>query len=87
MDVSIGILLRLSIIVMFFTLLAGISVVRFTKRKCLTIIPLAIPILFWSDYISMFPYRAFAYMGISVLVYLICICLTYKYNRQQAEGR
>ena len=50
MDISIGILFRLSVIVMFLTLLMGMLTVRFTKRKYLIVIPIIMPILLWGSY-------------------------------------
>lgn len=82
MDISTGILLRLSVIVMFLTLLIGMLIVQSTKRKYLTVIPLSIPILLWGSYIKLFPYRSFVYMGISALIYLIYISILWHYNRK-----
>lgn len=82
MDISIGVLLRLSIIVMFLTLLIGMLMAQSTKRKYLTIIPLIIPILLWGSYIKLFPYRSFIYMGISILIYLIYISILWHYNHK-----
>lgn len=65
MNISTGILFRLSIMVMFLTLLIGMLVVRFTKRKYLMVLPIIMPILLWSTCINIFPYRSFVYMGIS----------------------
>ena len=64
MDISMGILFRIGVILMFLTLLMGMLAVRFTKRKYLMALPMIIPILLWSAYIGVFPYRSFAYMGI-----------------------
>lgn len=75
MDISIGILLRLSSIVMFLTLLIGMLIIQFTKRKYLLAPPIIIPIGLWSCYISPFSYRSFAYMGISILIYVIYISI------------
>lgn len=82
MDISIGVLLRLSIIVMFLTLLIGMLMAQSTKRKYLTIIHLIIPILLWGSYIKLFPYRSFIYMGISILIYLIYISILWHYNHK-----
>lgn len=82
MDISIGVLLRLSIIVMFLTLLIGMLMAQSTKRKYLTITPLIIPILLWGSYIKLFPYRSFIYMGISILIYLIYISILWHYNHK-----
>ena len=82
MDISIGILLRLSVIVMFLTLLIGMLIVQFTKRKYLAIIPVIMPILLWGSYMKLFPYRSFIYMGISVLVYFTYIYLMVLWKRE-----
>ena len=57
MDISMGILFRIGVILMFLTLLMGMLAVRFTKRKYLMALPMIIPILLWSAYIGVFPYR------------------------------
>ena len=82
MDISIGILFRLSVIVMFLTLLMGMLTVRFTKRKYLIVIPIIMPILLWYSYVKLFPYRSFVYMGISDLIYLIHISILWYYNNK-----
>lgn len=81
MDISIGILFRLSVIIMFLTLLMGMLTVRFTKRKYLIVIPIIMPILLWSSYVKLFPYRSFVYMGISALIYFIHISILWYYNK------
>lgn len=80
MDISIGILFRLSVIVMFLTFLMGMLAVRFIRRRTLTLIPVIMPVLLWSSYIKLFPYRSFVYMGISVLVYFIYISILLHYG-------
>ena len=82
MDISIGILFRLSAIIMFLTLLTGMLTVRFTQKKYLTVIPIIMPILLWSYYIKLFPYRSLVYMGISALIYLIHISILWHYNNK-----
>lgn len=82
MDISIGILFRLSVIIMFLTLLMGMLTVRFAKRKYLTVIPIIMPILLWGFYVKLFPYRSFVYMGISALIYLIHISILWYYNNK-----
>lgn len=75
MDISIGILLRLSVIVVFLTLLTGMVIVQFNKRKYLAVIPVIMPILLWGSYMKLFPYRSFVNMGISVLIYFTYISI------------
>lgn len=82
MDISMGILFRIGVILMFLTLLMGMLAVRFTKRKYLMALPMIIPILLWSAYIGVFPYRSFAYMGISVLIYLTYMTILWYYNNK-----
>ena len=82
MDISMGILFRIGVMVMFLTLLIGMLAVRFTKRKYLMVLPIIIPILLWSAYIRVFPYRSFAYMGISVLIYLTYMAILWYYNNK-----
>ena len=82
MDISMGILFRIGVMVMFLTLLIGMLAVRFTKRKYLMALPIIIPILLWSTYIGVFPYRSFAYMGISVLIYLTYMAILWYYNNK-----
>ncbi len=82
MDISMGILFRIGAILMFLTLLMGMLAVRFTKRKYLIALPMIIPILLWSAYIGVFPYRSFAYMGISVLIYLTYMAILWYYNNK-----
>lgn len=62
MDISIGILLRLSVIVMFLTLLIGMLIVQFIKKKYSAVIPVIIPIVLWGSYMKLFPYRSFIYL-------------------------
>lgn len=45
-------------------------------------LPMIIPILLWSAYIGVFPYRSFAYMGISVLIYLTYMAILWYYNNK-----
>lgn len=82
MDISMGILFRIGVILMFLTLLMGMLAVRFTKRKYLMALPMIIPILLWSAYMGVFPYRSFAYMGISVLIYLTYMAILWYYNNK-----
>lgn len=84
MDISTGILFRLSIMVMFLTLLIGMLVVRFTKRKYLMVLPIIMPILLWSAYINIFPYRSFVYMGISALIYLTYIVILWYCDKKSS---
>lgn len=81
MDISIGILLRLSVIVMFLTLLTGMLIVQFTKRKYSAVIPVIIPILLWGSYVKLFPYRSFVYMGISALIYFTYISILWHFGK------
>ena len=74
MDISMGILFRIGVM--------GMLAVRFTKRKYLMALPMIIPILLWSAYIGVFPYRSFAYMGISVLIYLTYMAILWYYNNK-----
>lgn len=82
MNISTGILFRLSIMVMFLTLLIGMLVVRFTKRKYLMVLPIIMPILLWSTCINIFPYRSFVYMGISALIYLTYIVILWYCDKK-----
>lgn len=82
MDISVGILLRLSVIVVFLTLLTGMIIVHFTKRKYWAVIPVIMPILLWGSYMKLFPYRSFIYMGISVLIYFTYIYLIALWKRE-----
>ncbi len=85
MDISIGILLRLSVMVMFLTLLTGMIIVQFIKRKYSAVIPVIIPTLLWGSYMKLFPYRSFIYMAISVLIYFTYISILWyfwKVNKQ-----
>ena len=81
MDISIGILLRLSVIVMFLTLLTGMLIVQFTKKKYSAVIPVIIPILLWGSYVKLFPYRSFVYMGISALIYFTYISILWHFGK------
>ena len=81
MDISTGILLRLSVIVMFLTLLTGMLIVQFTKRKYSAVIPVVIPILLWGSYVKLFPYRSFVYMGIAALIYFIYISILWYFGK------
>lgn len=77
MDVSIGILFRFSIVVLFLTLLAGVFLLRLTQRKLLMGIPVVMPVLLWGNHLDIFPHRAFVYMGLSMVIYglYLCICV------------
>lgn len=80
MDISIGILLRLSVIVIFLTLLTGMLIVQFIKKKYSAVIPVIIPILLWGSYMKLFPYRSFIYMGISILIYFTYISILWHFG-------
>ena len=69
MDVSIGILFRFSIVVLFLTLLAGMFILRLTRRKLLIALPVIMPVLLWGNHLDIFPRRAFVYMGLSIVIY------------------
>ena len=69
MDVSIGILFRFSIVVLFLTLLAGMFILRLTQRKLLIALPVIMPVLMWVNHLDIFPRRAFVYMGLSIVIY------------------
>ena len=69
MDVSIGILFRFSIAILFLTLQAGMFTLRLTRRKLLIALPVIIPVLLWSNHLDIFPRRAFVYMGLSIVIY------------------
>ena len=69
MDVSIGILFRFSIAILFLTLQAGMFTLRLTRRKLLIALPVIIPVLLWSNHLDLFPRRAFVYMGLSIVIY------------------
>ena len=69
MDVSIGILFRFSIVVLFLTLLAGMFILRLTRRKLLIALPVIMPVLMWVNHLDIFPRRAFVYMGLSIVIY------------------
>ena len=69
MDVSIGILFRFSIAILFLTLQAGMFILRLTRRKLLIALPVIIPVLLWSNHLDIFPRRAFVYMGLSIVIY------------------
>ena len=69
MDVSIGILFRFSIVVLFLTLLAGMFILRLTRRKLLIALPVIMPVLLWGNHLDIFPHRAFVYMGLSIVIY------------------
>ena len=77
MDISIGILFRLSVIVMFLTLLMGMLTVRFTKRKYLIVIPIIMPILLWCSYVKLFPCSIS--LQVVCLYGNICLDLSYTY--------
>ncbi len=83
MDVSIGILFRFSIAVLFLTLLAGMFILRLTRRKSLITLPVIMPVLLWSNHLDI-PHRAFVYMGLSIVIYgiylFICGYLTNRYG-------
>lgn len=81
MDISIGILLRLSVIVIFLTLLTGMLIVQFIKKKYSAVIPVIIPILLWGSYMKLFPYRSFIYMGISILIYFTYISILWHFGK------
>ena len=85
MDISVGILLRLSVIVVFLTLLTGMIIVHFTKRKYWAVIPVIMPILLWGSYMKLFPYRSFIYMGISVLVYFTYISILWFFGKENKK--
>lgn len=84
MDVSIGILFRFSIVVLFLTLLAGMFILRLTRRKFLIALPVIMPVLLWGNYLDIFPHRAFVYMGLSIVIYgmylSICGYLAKRYE-------
>ena len=84
MDVSIGILFRFSIVIQFLTLLAGMFILRLTRRKFLIALPVIMPVLLWSNHLDIFPHRAFVYMGLSIVIYgmylFICEYLTNRYG-------
>lgn len=83
MDVSIGILFRFSIAVLFLTLLAGMFILRLTRRKSLITPPVIMPVLLWSNHLDI-PHRAFVYMGLSIVIYgmylFICEYLANQYG-------
>lgn len=82
MDVSIGILFRFSIAVLFLTLLAGMFILRLTRRKFLIVLPVIMPVLLWSNHLDIFPHRAFVYMGLSIVIYGIYLSICgYLANR------
>lgn len=82
MDVSIGILFRFSIVILFLTLLAGMFILRLTRRKFLIALPVIMPVLLWSNHLDIFPHRAFVYMGLSIVIYGIYLFICgYLANR------
>lgn len=84
MDVSIGILFRFSIVILFLTLLAGMFILRLTRKKLLIVLPVIMPVLLWSNHLDIFPHRAFVYMGLSIVIYgmylSICGYLAKRYE-------
>lgn len=82
MDVSIGILFRFSIVILFLTLLAGMFILRLTRKKLLIVLPVIMPVLLWSNHLDIFPHRAFVYMGLSIVIYGIYLSICgYLANR------
>ena len=69
MDISIGILFRFSIVIQFLTLLAGVFILRLTRRKFLVALPVIMPVV---------------YMGLSIVIYgiylFICGYLANRYG-------
>lgn len=69
MDVSVGILFRFSIVILFSTLLAGMFVLRLTRKKLLIALPTIMPVLLWVNHLDIFPHGAFVCMGLSIVIY------------------
>ena len=46
---SIGILFRFSIVILFLTLLAGMFILRLTRKKLLIVLPVIMPVLLWEQ--------------------------------------
>lgn len=82
-DISMGIAITYSTVVLAISMMIGTIVELTIKRKLWIAVLAILPAIYWCEAITYLPYRSLAYMGIALFAYLIfaLIISRYKYRR------
>lgn len=79
-DISMGIAITYSTVVLAISMMIGTIVGLTVKRKLWIAVPAILPAFYWCDAITYFPYRSLAYMGIALFAYLVFALIITRYK-------
>lgn len=79
-DISMGISITYSTVVLAISMMIGTIVGLTVKSKQWIAVPDILPAIYWCEAITYLPYRSLAYMGIALFAYLIFALIISRYK-------